>query len=112
MLALDPRSFLSPFGQHPEVLRQKQQGRFVYFSHQPAVWERQQRRRSERISEAKMPSAAEAVVILVEMIKHPQGAPGQVAAKLKARGYSIRPQRIENLLAQEGVTIKRTPASP
>jgi len=112
MLALDPRSFLSPFRQHPEVLRQKHQGRFVYFSHPPAVCERQQRRRLEMLSEAKMPSAAEAVVILVEMIEHPQWAPGQVAAKLKARGYSIRPQMIENLLAQEGVTIKKTPASP
>jgi hypothetical protein len=111
MLALDPRSFLSPFRQHPEVVRHKHEGRFVYFSHQPAVCERQQRRRSKMISEAKMPSAAEAVVILVEMIKHPQGTPGQVSAKLKARGYAISPQMIENLLAQEGVTIKKTPAS-
>jgi hypothetical protein len=111
LLALDPRSFLSPFRRHPEVVRQKHQGRFVYFSRQPAVGERQQRRRSKMISEAKIPSAVEAVVILVEMIKHPQWTPGQVSAALQARGCPITPAMIESLLAQEGVPIKKTPDS-
>jgi len=69
-------SFLSGFRDIPEVRREKQQGRFVYFFDKEAVYLRQKQRREELLSAKapQLPSDADAVLILVDRIKHP-GAP-------------------------------------
>jgi len=37
ILRLEPRSFLSAFANHPQLRREKTQGRFVYYAADPAL---------------------------------------------------------------------------
>ena len=69
-VALVPNSsFLSRFESVPGVRREKHQGRFIYFSDHPQIYSRQMQTRASRQPTAGFPSDAEAVEILVELIK-------------------------------------------
>ena len=68
VLGLEPRSFLSAFANHPRLRREKTQGRFVYYSSEPAVYSAQRQRRGELSAKGREPTPFEAVGILVERI--------------------------------------------
>ena len=46
-LGLAPRSFLSAFADHPQLRREKMQGRFVYYAADPSLYAQQQQRRCQ-----------------------------------------------------------------
>ena len=110
-LGLEPRSFLSLFRNHPELRREKCQGRFVYFAVERRIYHEQRRRREEMRRKSQMPSEAEAVAILVEAIKHPGLRAEQLAARLRKRSFQISVQAARNLFAAHGLAGKKTPPS-
>ena len=59
------------------------------------------------IRESRMPSDHEAVAILVQMIKKPALSSEQLSVHLKTKGYKISSPMIDNLLAREGLTMKK-----
>src|SRR5271169_4452071 len=63
-LHLDPRSFLWPFHEHPDLQREKYQGHFVYFAADTAVATAQKAARNAALPQAPLPPAAEAIAIL------------------------------------------------
>ena len=111
LLALDPRSFLSSFADHPQIKRQKSRGRFVYYCADPSVYSGQQQRRSVLSAEARQPTASEAIAILVEKIKHPALSNEALSRRLKKQKLSVEPETIQNLFVRHGLAVKKTPHS-
>jgi len=103
-------SFLSGFRDIPEVRREKQQGRFVYFFDKEAVYLRQKQRREELLSAKapQLPSDSDAVLILVDRIKHPGASIEQCAHRLQKRAGHIGVRSIHALIEYHGL-VKKTP---
>ena len=111
LLGLDPRSFLSSFAEHPQIKREKTQGRFVYYCADRSVYSGQQQRRSVLSAEGRQPTAFEAIAILVEKIKHPALSNEALSRRLKKQKLSVEPETIKNLFARHGLAVKKTPRS-
>ena len=111
LLALDPRSFLSSFADHPEIKREKAQGRFVYYCADRSVYSEQQQRRSALSAQGRQPTPFEAIAILVEKIKHPTLSNETLSQRLRKQKLSVEPETIENLFVRHGLAVKKTPRS-
>jgi hypothetical protein len=109
LLALDPRSFLSSFADHPEIKREKAQGRFVYYCADRSVYSEQQQRRSAMSAQGRQPTPFEAIAILVEKIKHPTLSNETLSQRLRKQKLSVEPETIENLFVRHGLAVKKTP---
>ena len=111
LLGLDPRSFLSSFADHPQIKREKAQGRFVYYCADRSVYSGQQQRRSVLSAQGRQPTAFEAIAILVEKIKHPTLSNKALSQRLRKQKLSVEPETIENLFVRHGLAVKKTPRS-
>lgn len=109
LLGLQPRSFLSHFRDHPALCRENLKGRWVWFAAEPNIRERQKKTRLSEvvIKKPPMPSDGEAVLILVDLIKHPNSSLAQVARRLRRQGLDIDVDAIGQLLAYHGL-VKKT----
>lgn len=108
-LRLDPRSFLWHFHEHPDLQREKHQGHYVYFAAEPAVAARQKTVRRATPTPVALPSAEEAIAVLVQAIQHPERSPEQLAAHLHKTYPHLSAQAIVALFAHHHLTLKKTP---
>ena len=107
-------SFLSSLRNSPEVHREKQQGRFIYFSAQQDVSIRQQQQRELLIRTRKpepLPSDADALAILVDRIRYPADSIEQCAHRLQKNHKHIGILTISALLEYHGL-VKKTLDTP
>jgi hypothetical protein len=111
-LRLDPRSFLWQFHQHPDLQREKHQGHYVYFAAEPTVATRQRALRSAALAPGTLPSAEEAIAVLVQAIQHPERSPEQLATQLHSAYPHLSAQAIVGLFTHHGLTLKKTPPPP
>ena len=111
LLGLAPRSFLSSFADHPRLMREKTQGRFVYYCADPPVYAQQQRRRCALSAKGRQPTPVEAVAILVEKIKHPGLSNKALSRRLRKQKLSVEPETIHNLFVRHDLAVKKTPHS-
>jgi hypothetical protein len=111
-LRLDPRSFLWQFHQHPDLQREKYQGHYVYFTADPIVATRQKALRSAALAPVALPSAAEAIAVLVQAMQHPQRSPEELATHLHSAYPHLNAEAIVALFAHHGLTLKKTPPPP
>jgi len=110
-LGLDPRSFLSSFANHPQIKREKSQGRFVYYCADRSVYSGQQQLRRVLSAKRRQPTESESIAILVEKIKHPALSNEALSARLKKQKLSVEPETIQNLFIRHGLAEKKTPRS-
>jgi hypothetical protein len=103
LIRVPSKSFLSLFRNTPELRREKYEGCYVYFSADEQVYARQKDQRLKLIRGAKMPSEMEAVLILAEIIKHPDWDINRIAASLKRQKYPVTPRMVQNLLDAHGL---------
>jgi hypothetical protein len=108
LLGLDSRSFLSAFAGHPQIRREKTQGRFVYYCAERGVYARQQQRRGTMAAKARQPASYEAIAILVEKIKHPALDSAALSRRLRKQQLRVEPETIDNLFARHGLEVKKT----
>lgn len=106
-LRLDPRSFLWQFHQHPALQREKYQGLYVYFAADPALAARQKAIRSAALATVSLPSAEEAIAVLVQAIQHPDHSPERLATDLHATYPHLSAQAIVALFAHHHLTLKK-----
>lgn len=97
-------SFLSQLKNAPGIKRKRHDGRFVYLSDQPDIREKQRERR-EGIA---FPTDAQAVLILVQLIKHPGIGVSELAKRATSQGILIEPAAVQRLLQFHGL-LKKTP---
>lgn len=113
ILGLQPRSFLSHFRANPELHREKISGQWVWFAANPKIGKQQKLIRLTQ-DEAKphpMPSDMEAVMILVDLINHPNSALEAIAQRLRNKGLVVKVEAIRELLAHHGL-LKKTVGFP
>jgi hypothetical protein len=111
VLGLDPRSFLSAFADHPQIRREKAQGRFVYYSSDKTVFSKQRHHRCALSAKGREPTAFEAIAILVEKIKHPELSNQTLSRRLRRQNLSVEPETIHNLFVRHDLHVKKTPHS-
>lgn len=109
LLGLDPRSFLSLFSTHVQLVRRKVDGRFVYYAADAERFAQQQSRRLRRVN--RLPSAIEAIAILVEKIKRPFLDNKTLSQCLGKQQIFVEPETIETLFVHHGLGLKKTPDS-
>ena len=112
LLGLSARSFMCHLPGMPGLVREKQQGRFVYFSAEPDKGEGQKQLRTDvaRRAADELPTDSEAIAILVDRMKHPDSSYEQTAQRLRRRGNAVALDAIQALLAYHGVE-KKTPGT-
>jgi len=109
ILNLEPRSFLSHFRENSKLYRKKIDGRFIYFSGEIKYRKKQieQREKQEKILEYKFPTDAQAVMILVELIKQPALSVEKLTERLSCQGTNISGYAIEQLLIHHDLIKKK-----
>ena len=113
ILGLQPRSFLSHFRDHPEIYRENRMGCWIWFAANSGTREQQMQARlaQEVAKKSLMPSDIEAVMILVDLIGHPESDVEQIARRLKSKQHDIDAGAIRQLLDHHGL-LKKTAAIP
>lgn len=101
-------SFFTQIHKVTGIRREKHRGRFVYFSDSSLHYRRQKQERTlSRTGASNWPSDAEAVLILVELIKHPGIDMEQLAAKVAHQGRRVESGIIEAFLRSHDL-LKKT----
>jgi hypothetical protein len=59
-----------------------------------------------------LPSAEEAIAVLVQAIQHPERSPEQLATQLHSAYPHLSAQAIVGLFTHHGLTLKKTPTPP
>jgi hypothetical protein len=103
-------SFFSQLKNVVALRREKHQGRFVYFSDSAEIYDRQkQRMLSDHIE---LPTDAEAVVILVQLIKHPGISIERLVDKVAQVNKRIEADAIKRFLQFHGLLKKTSGIKP
>ena len=112
LLGISVRSFLTALQKHPDLKREKIQGRFVYFSAVEIVYIKQKKFRSHMARIIKLPSDIDTILILVETIKNPLLSIENLSLKLRKNKCNVTSESIRNLFAYHGLTVKKMPKVP
>jgi hypothetical protein len=108
LIGLVPRSFLFAFAKHPELRREKVQGRFVYYAADPSLYAQQQQRRSLMGPGMRDLSDFEAVTLLVEKIKYPDLSIEELCQQLRRKEkLLVEPEMIRSFFARHGLDVKK-----
>jgi len=110
ILGVGVQSFVARLCAGGTVGRFRHGGRFVYVSPEPDLGGRQREART-RAAGGGLPSDAEAVLVLAEMIRRPGADIDEVARVLAARGTPVGPGPILRLLERHGLAKKGAPDS-
>lgn len=110
LLRMNPQSLLSHFREYPELHRERIGGRFIWFAADPKIRNQQKQRRAQLAlkQKLKMPSDMEAVLILVDLLHHPDTRVEQIARRIKHKGGRSEPQAIRAFLEHHDLS-KKTP---
>jgi hypothetical protein len=91
------------------IRREKHCGRFIYFSDTPAIYKRQKQQWAlNRQGNINWPTDAEAVVLLVQLIKHPGISLEQLTSKVALQGQRIVPEVLGSFLQRHGLLKKNS----
>jgi hypothetical protein len=111
LMGVRPSSFLWSLREHPDLVREKYQGLYVYFCSAPTRYDSQRRQRSLMRKATRLPTDSEAIAILVEKIKHPAQSSVALSKRLRKLKLSVEPGMIDNLFVKHGLAVKKTPPS-
>jgi hypothetical protein len=92
-----------------ELWKEKIGSQFVYFSYDEAIYNRQKQNREKHEKHAqltRLPGDAEAIIILVELIKHPDMMIEQLSERLNRQGHQIKIETIRTLFEYHGLKKK------
>ncbi len=103
-------NILSPLANQDNLFhREKYHGMYVYYSKDSVVSEKQkQNRKSQymKLEDYDLPSDADCVTILVELIKHPNYQPEQLSRCVKNKGAFVSIKKVRDLLKYHGLLKK------
>lgn len=110
LIGVDPRSFLFQFRDIPEITREKIEGKYIYFTSEAKEYLDQKEKYEavtfERLQ--KLPSDSDAIIILVDIIKHPKTTIKESTRRLRRKGMIAKEETIKNLLDYHNITLKKT----
>lgn len=106
LVGLDPRSFLHHFRDAPGIRREKHQGVYVYFSDDEAKYSEQTAKRLEAVVLGESINDADAIVILVALIKHHGFSADHLAGLPEVRARALTVSAVDSYLKQHGLEKK------
>ncbi|MCF6336108.1 MAG: hypothetical protein L3J12_10235 [Spirochaetales bacterium] len=107
IFGINPNSYLPQCKELAGVRREKHKREVVYFSADKVIYRRQKEKRFPPEPAAiKLPPDALSIIILVELIKHPNSIPAELSQILRGTGYTVDVVLIENLFICHG--LKKT----
>lgn len=90
IIGLNPKCFLARFKELPGVKKERYKNNIIYFSSDPKEYETQQRNRfPPEPAAAELPPDAQAIIILVELIHHPEMNIDELTLQLQKKGHTI-----------------------
>jgi len=108
IIGLNPKCFMARFKQLPGVKKERYKNHIVYFSTDEEVYKRQKRNRfPPEPSAVKLPADAQAIIILVELIHHPDMSIDELAAQLQEKGHAIEVGSIAALFKRHQIDKKK-----
>jgi hypothetical protein len=91
IIGMNPKCFMARFAELPGIKKERCKNRIVYFSSDPEEYAEQKRNRfPPEPSAGALPSDAQALVILVELIHHPELSIEELVAHLRRKGHSVQ----------------------
>jgi hypothetical protein len=103
VLGVNPYSFISHFRDDPRLQREKRSGRLVYFCAKPEILVAQREERAVTDPPAALPTDAQAVIILVCLLKHPNAKIDELTREVQQKHSGIERGMIERLLDYHGI---------
>ncbi|MEA3457714.1 MAG: hypothetical protein U9R21_03460 [Candidatus Thermoplasmatota archaeon] len=99
ILSLNPRSFLSHYIGINGILRKKTGNKFIYYSDDPVINKQQQKNREALldVKENQLPADNISILILVDLIKHPNSKLTNIHKRLRKQNFDITIEMIKNL---------------
>ena len=91
------------------ISREKHRGIYVYYSKSPktsAVQKEAREKSYHHFDQLELPSDAESVIILVELIKHPEDTAAQLSRRAQYKGLSVAESKTKNLLIYHNLLKK------
>jgi len=110
-LGVNAHSFISRLRSHPELYREKMGGTFVYLARNAPTRTGQTALRRERLRKSPSLSDAEAVVVLVELIKHPDSSCAELSERVRPRIPRATAPAVDALLKRYRLRKKGAPDS-
>ncbi len=110
IIAIPAYRFLSHFKDKVDFTKEKQNGIYVYFSSHRETYKSQRQGRLNKLraySEFHLPTDADAIIILVELIKHPGNTIEELVRHIKRRAITISVDEVRNLFLYHGI-LKKT----
>jgi len=114
LVRLSSRSFLSHFRNIAELRRERVGSHFVYFSSNETILLKQRKKRNEQIllsRQIQIPTDAEAIIILVERIKHPE-LPVKIFCDILQKQGCIISAEVATLFFEHHGILKKTSDMP
>lgn len=108
ILGINAHSFMSQFRVDPRLKREKWGGRFVYFCAEHDIRIAQRRERSTSQSAPPFPSDAQAIIILVSLLKNPKTTLEELVGIVNKELKGIDITMVERLLEYHGL-VKKIP---
>ena len=114
LLGLSPQSFLHHFRNCSGICREKHDGVYVYFSENKSVCERQVRERRAIVYRPSVVTItdAEAIIILVAVIKHHGISAEQILALPEIKKTKIKLMAVQGFMEYHGLEKKIRDSSP
>lgn len=111
ILGISAHNFLSQqFIRHNNFHREKHKGVYIYYSKDPDIYSKQKQERRQHFSVQSiqgLPTDAEAIIILVELIKHSDDNLEQLYRRVKYKGLNVSIIKIRHLLEYHSL-LKKT----
>ena len=107
ILGVNAHSFMSQFRVDPRLKREKWEGRLVYFCAECDILIAQQRKRFAGQIVSPFPSDAQAVIILVSLLKNSKGTIKELVRIMSKEHKDITITMVERLLEHHGL-LKKT----
>ena len=108
VLGENPNSLLAHFRDIPGITKERHGREIVYFSSDEEVYKRQKRNRFPPMPSAvKLPPDTLAIIILVELIHHPDMSIDELAAQLQQKGHEVEAGSIAELFRQHRIDKKK-----
>lgn len=95
IIGMNPKCFMARFTELPGIKKERFKHQVLYFSSDPEAYAAQKQNRfPPEPSAGALPSDAEAILILVELIHHPQLSVDELVGQLQRKGHAVQRESV------------------
>lgn len=95
IIGMNPKCFMARFTELPGIKKERFKHHILYFSSDPEAYAAQKRNRfPPEPSAGALPSEAQAILILVELIHHPYFSIDELVAQLNRKGHAVQREAV------------------